>query len=52
MDLLKQKKKAKFRYNLSIYLMIIISYVIIIILSSQGKIYSLLNGLLVPFCTY
>ena len=52
MDLLKQKKKAKLRYNLSIYLMIIIAYAVIMILSSQGKISSLLNGLLVPFCTY
>ena len=52
MDLLKQKKQRKLRYNLSIYLMIGLAYAIIVILSLQGKISSLLNGLLVPFCTY
>lgn len=52
MDLLKQKRQRKFNYKLSIYLMIIIAYAIIMILSSQGKISSLLKGLLVPFCTY
>lgn len=50
-DLLKEKRKV-FRYNLSIYLMIIISYVIIQILLFSGNISSLLKGLLVPFCTY
>ncbi len=32
--------------------MIIIAYAIVMLLSYQGKISSLLNGLLVPFCTY
>lgn len=32
--------------------MIIISYALIMLLSYQGKVSSLLNGLLVPFCTY
>ena len=52
MDLLIQKKKRKFRYNLSIFLMIIIAYAVVMLLSSQGKISSLFSGLLVPFCTY
>ena len=52
MDYFKLKRQKKARYNLSIYLMIIIAYAIVMILSSQGKISSLLNGLLVPFCTY
>ena len=52
MDLLKLKRQKKIKYNLSIYLMIIITYAIISILSMQGKISSLLGGLLVPFCTY
>ncbi|MBO6134911.1 MAG: branched-chain amino acid ABC transporter permease [Lachnospiraceae bacterium] len=52
MDLLKKRQLKKFRYNLSTYLMIIIAYAIIMLLSFQGKISSLLNGLLVPFCTY
>lgn len=50
-ELLKEKKK-NFKYNLSIYLMIIISYAIIQILLYSGNISSLLKGLLVPFCTY
>ena len=52
MDYFKLKRQNKARYNLSIYLMIIIAYVVIMVLSYQGKISSLLNGLLVPFCTY
>ncbi len=52
MDLLKQKKLRKLKYNLSTYLMIILAYAIVMFLSSQGKISSLLDGLLVPFCTY
>lgn len=52
MELLKQKKQRKLRYNLSIYIMIIVAYAIIMVLQSQGKVSSLLKGLLVPFCTY
>lgn len=52
MDFFKAKRQKKARYNLSIYLMIIIAYAVIMILSSRGMISSLLNGLLVPFCTY
>ena len=52
MDFFKAKRQKKAKYNLSIYLMIIIAYVVIMILSSRGMISSLLNGLLVPFCTY
>ncbi len=52
MDYFKIKKQNKLKYNLSIYLMIIIAYIVVTILSSQGKISSLLSGLLVPFCTY
>lgn len=52
MDYFKLKKQRKARYNLSIYLMIIIAYAVIMFLSYQGKISSLLGGLLVPFCTY
>lgn len=52
MDHFKLKKQKESKYNLSIYLMIIISYALIMLLSYQGKVSSLLNGLLVPFCTY
>ena len=52
MDFFKAKRLKKARYNLSIYLMIIIAYVVIMVLSSRGMISSLLKGLLVPFCTY
>jgi branched-chain amino acid transport system permease protein len=52
MDFFKAKRQKKARYNLSIYLMIIIAYAVVMILSSRGMISSLLNGLLVPFCTY
>ena len=52
MEYFNIKRQKKIRYNLSIYLMIIIAYAVIMILSSQGKISSLLDGLLVPFCTY
>ena len=52
MDFFKAKRQKKAKYNLSIYLMIIIAYAVIMILSSRGMISSLLNGLLVPFCTY
>ncbi len=52
MDFFKAKRQKKAKYNLSIYLMIIIAYVVIMFLSSKGMISSLLNGLLVPFCTY
>ena len=52
MDFFKAKRQKQAKYNLSIYLMIIIAYVVIMILSSRGMISSLLNGLLVPFCTY
>ena len=50
MDTKKQKKK--FIYNLSIYLMIIIGYIVVTILSSGHMLSSLVEGLLVPFCTY
>ena len=49
MDFFKAKRLKKARYNLSIYLMIIIAYVVIMVLSSRGMISSLLKGLLVPF---
>lgn len=52
MDLLQQRKKKKLSYNISIYLMIVIAYAVVMLLSSQGKISSLFQGLLVPFCTY
>lgn len=52
MDFFKAKRLKKAKYNLSIYLMIIIAYVVIMVLSSRGMISSLLKGLLVPFCTY
>ena len=52
MDFFKAKRQKKARYNLSIYLMIIIAYAVVMILSARGMISSLLNGLLVPFCTY
>ena len=52
MDYFKAKRQKKAKYNFSIYLMIIIAYIVIEILSINGKISSLLNGLLVPFCTY
>ena len=50
MDAKKQKKK--FIYNLSIYLMIIVGYVVVTFLSSNHMLSSLVEGLLVPFCTY
>ena len=52
MDFFKAKRQKKAKYNLSIYLMIIIAYVVIMFFFSFGMISSLLNGLLVPFCTY
>ena len=47
-----KKKKKKMIYNASIYLMIILSYIVVTFLISQHKISSLVEGLLVPFCTY
>ena len=52
MDLVKIKNGNKFRYALGTYAMIIIAYAVILILSLNGKISPLLDGLLVPFCTY
>lgn len=52
MNSILTKRRKKIKYNISIYAMIIIAYVIIMILQSQGLISSLIKGLLVPFCTY
>ena len=52
MNLLKAKRKRKIFYNLSIYLMIISAYVLVNIFKSQGMLSSVMEGLLVPFCTY
>ena len=52
MDLIKIKNGNKLRYAFGTYAMIIIAYIVVVILSSQGKISPLFEGLLVPFCTY
>lgn len=52
MNDLKENKKKKLYYNISIYAMIIISYIVIEILRMNNGLSSLIQGLLVPFCTY
>lgn len=52
MNLLKSKRNKKIFYNLSVYLMIILSYIIVSILKSQGMLSSLIEGQLVPLCYY
>lgn len=52
MNDLKANKKKKLYYNISIYALIIISYIIIEILRMNHGLSSLIQGLLVPFCTY
>ena len=52
MNLLKSKRNKKVFYNLSVYLMIILSYIIVSILKSQGMLSSLIEGQLVPLCYY
>lgn len=52
MNELKLNKQKTFKYNLSIYILIIVAYIVLQILSINGHISSLLKGLLVPFCTY
>ncbi len=52
MNLLKTKRNKKAFYNLSVYLMIIFAYILVVVLKSQGMLSSLMEGLLVPLCTY